>query len=108
MFEGNVLADGQIPLTSTAIYTVPVSKRAIVTSFVVHNIQDTDTYDLLISMNVSGTDRQLYNFNLGPYQTVELLNDNSWCLGTGDIIKAHTTSGTLKLDYVLMGAEETL
>ena len=106
VYSGNVLGDGQVQLSATAIYTVPADTRAILTSLVLHNTNEDDTLDVIIQINASGSDQQLWSINLNPLQTVELLDANSYSLGTGDIIKAHTTSGSLKINYVLMGAEE--
>jgi len=100
------LADGQLPTTVGALYTVPASTTAIIKSFVIFNTNAaTQTVNVYITRSGS-TRRQLHQFSvLQNASVVVLANGETWALSTGDTIDGDTTTGTA-VDYVITGATD--
>jgi hypothetical protein len=107
-FVGKTLADGQLPTTQTAIYTVPASTRAIIKSAdFVNNIATVQAVQLWIKRS-GGTSRRVCAVsNLSVDEKIEAVSDGeSWSLAAGDIIEGMTTTAAA-VDYTITGAEET-
>jgi len=107
-FVGKTLADGQLPTTQTALYTVPASTRAIIKSFdLINNIATVQTVQIWIKRS-GGTSRRAVNVgSLSIDERIEALSDGeSWTLAAGDSIEGMTTTAAA-IDYTITGAEET-
>lgn len=106
-FTAASLAAGQLPSAVAAIYTVPVSTKAIVKSLILFNQNATDqTINVYITRS-GGTRRQIYRFTgVQQYATIDVLTDGeTWALSAGDTIDADTTTASA-VDYTITGATE--
>ena len=102
-FTPKVLYEGQLPNTKTTLYTVPASTKAYISSMNGYNT-NTTTETVLIYYKPGSTSRVQYR--------AALVQDGSMKVGPGDVLEAgdiiegETTTAT-KVDFVIMGVEET-
>src|SRR3990172_11304993 len=102
-FAPKLLAEGQLPTSVAALYTVPGATSAYVrTMKFAHSSVTTQT--ILVHLNGSGTNRGTYRFVLAQNESAEI--DDHLTLETGDSIQGETTTATT-VDYTIHGVEET-
>lgn len=103
-FTPKVLAEGQLPNTKTALYTVPGA-----TSAYVHNVKIYNTnaaaQTVRFYVNASGTSRRLPLAVLAQDESADVI-DQPLQLETGDAIEAETTTSAA-VDYILTGVEQS-
>ena len=98
------MADGQLPTSSAALYTVAASTTTWVKFFNLYNT-NAAAQTILIYINVSGTDRLWRRVVLEQNESADLLDPGqSLQLEAADIIKGVTTTGSA-VDYVITGVE---
>lgn len=108
-FLGKSLADGQLPTTQGALYTVPASTRAIIKTIdIVSKTATPQAVEVFIKRS-GGTARSIGYVNpLEQYEKIEYLSDgNTITLSAGDAIEGITTTATA-VDFSITGAEEAV
>ena len=108
-FVGQSLADGQLPSSQAAIFTVPASNRAIVNYIHLHNT-GTGPETVTLWLKRSGSTARVFirepaleaDATLFPLEPSE-----EFTLSAGDTIEAQTTTATT-VDYFITGALETI
>lgn len=106
-FAGQSLADGQLPSSQAAIYTVPANYRAIVNYIHVHNTGSAPETVTIWVKRSGSTARILVrepalsiDTTMWPLEPSEELT-----LSAGDSIEAQTSTATT-VDYFITGALE--
>ena len=101
-FTPKLLAEGQLAVSKTAMYTVPGATSAYVRTIKLFNTNVlTQTINVYVS---TGTSRQTYRISLAQNETAYM--DDRITLETGDLIEADTTTATA-VDFTVHGVEET-
>lgn len=105
-FTPKALADGQLPNSSSAIFTASADVATYVKSFTVFNAGASQN-QVVIRVNRTGTDRIWKRFILEAFESADLLGGGeSLILEDGDIIKGFATNAS-QVDYLISGIEET-
>lgn len=107
-FVGKSLADGRLANALAALYTVPGSTRAVITSIdIVSATAIAQTVQLYIRRS-GGSVRRILNVNgLQLDERIAVLDDGqTYSLAAGDTIEGFTTTAA-SVDYTITGAEET-
>jgi hypothetical protein len=105
-FTGKVLGDGQLPTTKGTLYTVPAGTTTYVKRISFFNT-NAASQTILVYINPGATSRTWRRYVLAQDEAVDLLDHgDALILQEGDLIEAHTTTGSA-VDYFLMGIEET-
>jgi hypothetical protein len=101
------LADGQLPTTVAAIYTVPTGNKVKITSLHVYNTNVTAQDVNIYVTRSGGTRRQLYrSAALAQFATFNMLaSGESITLDEGDTIDGDTTTASAA-DYLITGEIE--
>ena len=100
-FAPKLLAEGQLAIVKTAVYTAPGATSAYVRTIKLFNTNAiTQTINVYIS---TGTSRQTYRLSLQQNETGYI--DDRITLETGDLIEADTTTATA-VDFTVHGVEE--
>lgn len=109
VFKGQSIADGQLPNSQSAIYTVPANYRAIINYIHVHNTGSSPESVTLWLTRSGSTARVLIkepalemDTTLFPLDPSEELS-----LSAGDAIEAQTTTAAT-VDYFITGALEAI
>lgn len=105
---GKILADGQLPTTKTALYTVPANATAFAPFFSVRVIAGAATQTVRWFLKKSGsTSREQPQVVIAADESADLLyGDRRATLSAGDVIEGQTTTAA-KVDYVISGGEDT-
>ncbi len=104
--QAKVFADGQLPASKAALYTVPIDRMAYVRFFSVANTASSGSETVKLYINASGTSRLIYSHSLAHSTTNWILaGGETIVLEGGDIIEGQTTTGST-VDYVICGVEE--
>lgn len=105
-FNAKVLAEGQLPTSKTALYTVPASTVAYVKLFDMLNTNAAQQ-TIIIYLNTAGTSRSYGRAILEINEFASVLSDSETIeLQAGDTIEAQTTTASA-VDYTITGVEET-
>ena len=105
-FSGKALADGTLPTSQTAIYTVPAATVTYVKSLSLFN-DNAAQQTIVLYLNVSGSARKWRRYVLAQNESAEVLEGGETViLNTGDTIEAVTTTAAA-VPYVITGVEET-
>lgn len=100
------LADGQLPNSRTALYTVPSSTSAVVRSIILCNTGG-GTESVILYVDVSGSPRKVAVLDLSAGETAHILDGGqSIILEDGDTLQGETTTATT-VDYYVGGVEVT-
>lgn len=102
-FTAKLLAEGQLPATTGALYTVPGSTTAYVRTIKLFNT-NAATQTINVFIDGSGTNRQTYRIVLAVNEAAEI--DDRFTLEAADLIEADSTNAT-SVDYTIHGVEET-
>jgi hypothetical protein len=104
-FAAKVLADGELAITQTAVYTVPGSTVAYVKQLFLHNV-NAATQTIELWLNTSGTARKWKRLELALNESADILEDGeSVQLQAGDAIEAKTTTAAV-VPFTVTGVEE--
>lgn len=100
------LADGQLSLAKTTLYTVPASTKAIVKSIILVNTNTTTSRIVQLYVNRTGTSRRIWarDYTITPKSRAE--DTAVITLETGDLIEGEADAAS-EVDYVISGATET-
>lgn len=106
MFTAQVLADGQLPDTQGAIYTVPFGVTAYVKQLLLFNTS-ASPQTIEIAINASGTPRKWRRLVLNENESATVLeHGEALQLSNGQSIEAVSTDDAA-VDYTIMGVTET-
>lgn len=99
----NSLADGQLPSSVAAIYTVPGGERVRIYSLHVFSTHaSSQTVNIYVTRS-GGTRRQVYRTTLAQYATFNMLSSGeSILLSPGDSVDGDTTTATA-VDFLITG-----
>lgn len=98
------LADGQIPVSKTVVYTVPTGKKALV-KLTVCNVSGA-THPFIVYYTPSGgTSRSLYRRSIQSDWTSKFRDPMP--MESGDAIELQSSDGATVFDYVITGTEES-
>jgi hypothetical protein len=98
------LAQGQLPTTTSAIYTTPVGKTAYLKSIYFHNTGASEQ-TIKIYINGSGNANRIFEGIVASKATFEWDIIYSFILSTGQTLQAETTTANT-VNYFLHGATE--
>ena len=106
-FAAGSLADGQLPNSQGAIYTVPASTKGYIRNLLLLNINaTTQTIDLYIKRS-GGTSRQFRRLTLAQYESASVIEgEEAILLSPADAIEAVTTTSSA-VNYFVGGVLET-
>jgi hypothetical protein len=103
------LADGQLPIAKTTLYTCPASTQAIIRQIRCTHVSGaatTETVRLYLKVS-AGTSRLIGRGMIDQDEQFHVLTDSeSYSLEAGDVIEGLTTTATT-VDYTIVGAEQT-
>jgi phage-related holin len=104
-FTAKPLADGTLPTTQAAIYTVPAVTVAYVKQLFLFNTNAV-VQVITLWLNTSGTVRKWRTLTLAQNESADILEQGeSLQLEAGDVILAEGTTASAT-DYVLTGVTE--
>lgn len=104
-FTAKSLADGQLPSSQGAVYTVPGSTKAYVRNLFLYNTNAASQTITLWVKRSGGTARKFRTAALATDESADVL-ESPLVLSAGDSIEAVTTTATA-VDYFIAGVEET-
>lgn len=98
------LADGQLPSTTGALYTVPSATTVAITYFSVFNTDSIPHTVVIFIKRAGGTARQIMSVSLVAGTFVNVCDDAQGIrLSAGDVISGGDGAGS-KCDYLITGA----
>lgn len=106
-FIAKTLADGQLAITQTVLYTVPALTTCYVKRFSIFNTNAAEqTVEVWINPSGSAA-RRWRRYVLAQNESADMLDDSdALLLPPGAKIEARTTTASA-VDYFVMGVEET-
>lgn len=100
------LANGQLPVSKTTLYTCPAGMTTIVRNIKVTNVHSTNHRFILYYKRSGGTSRVLADHDIDEQDTS--IDDDSITMEAGDVIEGQCPDNATYMDYVISGTEETL
>jgi hypothetical protein len=100
------LANGQLPATAAALYTVPAGASAVVKFITLVNTNTATENVNLFFQKAGSTARRIIpvNLSVSASQSVEI--NQTITMGAGDAIWGNTTDASV-VDYVISGVQVT-
>lgn len=101
-----LLANGQLPLATGDLYTVPGATTAIIKTITLVNTDVSARLVNLYLLKAAGTARKIIPVNTSLPVGYSLETDEEYTLGAGDKIQGDATAATM-VDFTVNGVEET-
>lgn len=100
------LADGQLTIAKSVLYTCPAGYRAVVTNIKVTNVHSSTHRFVLYFKKSGGSSRTMFDHMIDEQDTS--IDEDSTTLEAGDAIEGQCPDGATYMDYKISGYEVQL